>query len=115
MSEEDKAEIRRFLDWLPTQGSIGKIMQNMMNVTTQVIDTEGNVAGRINENILLCDTTLEVLQPEYFIGTEYYEWAIEKHNNSIQRVENRMIIGLDLTRRLLQLLVKFMSIPIPVV
>lgn len=113
MSEENKAEIRRFLDWLPTQGSIGKILNNMMNVTTKVINTEGEVAGKIEENILLCDTTLEVLQPEMFIGTEYYEWAIEKHNNSIARVENRMVIGLDLARRLLQLLVRFMSIPVP--
>ena len=113
MSEEEKEEIKRFLDWLPEQGVIGRIMHNMMTITTEVVDTEGDVAGRIDENLLLGDTTLQVLQPEMFIGTEYYEWAIDKHNASVERVENRLILGLDLARRLLQLLVKFMSIPLP--
>lgn len=112
MSEEDKEEIKRFLDWLPSQGVIGKILRNMMVITTSVVDTEGNVAGRIDENLLLGDTSLQVLQPEMFIGTEYYEWAIAKHNQSVERVENRLVLGLDLARRLLQLLVRFMGIPI---
>lgn len=113
MSEEDKTEIKRFLTWLPEQGVIGKLLQNMLTITTEVVNTEGNVAGRIDENLLLGDTSLQVLQPEMFIGTEYYEWAIDKHNASVERVENRLILGLDLARRLLQLVVKFISLPIP--
>ena len=112
MSGEEEQEKERFFNWLGGQGVVGKILQNLMNVTTEVIDTEGSVAGRITENIFLGDTKLEVIDPMYFVGTEYYDWAIAQHEKAVQRISDALFMSLRLGKQLLGLFVKFIGLPV---
>lgn len=113
MSDNGQDTKLAFFNWLPTQGTMGKILHNLMNVTTEVIDTEGNIAGKIEENIFLGDTKLIVIDPTFFIGTEYYEWAINTHEKAVLRVSNILFGSLRLGRNLLSMFVTFLGLPVP--
>ncbi|MCK5609297.1 hypothetical protein KAR91_45915 [Candidatus Pacearchaeota archaeon] len=111
MSNEEPTQIEKFVAYLPTQGQAGKILFNLLNVTTKVVDTEGKVAGMIEENFLLQDATLTVIDPLFFQDTEYYRWAIEKHERSMERVERRLMAALNLTRSLSRIFTSFLKLP----